>query len=110
MSSRPLRFKELVEAIRSVRQGKVYVSPKIGEKIAAYVRKPSWRRGLDGLSQREFELLRFFGRGMTLQECAKAMFISESAASTYRSRIMKKLGLNSTAEIIKFALEHGIVG
>ena len=64
----------------------------------------------DGLSQREFDLLRILGSGMSLKECADRLNMSTSTASTYRARLMEKLGLRSTAEIIRFALEHDIIG
>ncbi|HET6267725.1 MAG TPA: response regulator transcription factor [Acidobacteriota bacterium] len=102
---------ELVKAIRIVAEGKVYVSPAISEKMAETFQKgPSSRSGLSSLSVREFELLRMLGSGMRLQDCAKAMKVRESTASTYRSRLMNKLNLKSTPEIIRFALENEIVG
>lgn len=102
---------ELVEAIRSVSRGHVYVSPVISEKIAENLRRnKAARYGLESLSQREFELLRLLASGLKLQDCAKKMKITDSTASTYRSRLMEKLNLANTAEIIRFALENGILG
>jgi len=49
------------------------------------------------------------GRGLSVQEAAKAMHVTESTASTYRARIMKKAGLRNTAEIIRFAIENDVV-
>ena len=100
---------ELITAIHAVAEGRQYVTPRLAEKLAQHVRGPKGRHvGLDKLSQREFELLRFMGRGMSLQECAQVMKISESTASTYRARLMTKLELTSTAQIIRFALENGV--
>jgi two-component system response regulator NreC len=100
---------ELITAIHAVAEGRQYVTPRLAEKLAQHVRGPKGRHvGLDKLSQREFELLRFMGRGMSLQECASVMKISESTASTYRARLMTKLELTSTAQIIRFALENGV--
>lgn len=102
---------ELVQGIHSVSRGKVYVSAPISEKIAENVRRSKQNRsGLNALSQREFELMRLLAAGMKLQDCAKAMKVTNSTVSTYRSRLMEKLGLESTAEIIRFALENGILG
>ncbi len=102
---------ELVEAIDSVRQGKIYVSPKVSKEVLEHIRQPKRKRvGVHSLSQREFDFLRIFGTGKSLQECAKQMGISTSTASTYRARIMEKLNLSSTAEVIRFALEHDVVG
>ena len=100
---------ELVEAIDTVHQGRVYVSPRVSQEVLEHLRRPKRQRvGLQSLSQREFDLLRMLGSGKTLQQCAQQMKIGTSTASTYRARIMEKLGLTSTAELIRFALEHGI--
>lgn len=100
---------ELVQGVCSVHQGRVYVSPLISEKMAANLREGKDRSGLSALSKREFQLLRLVGGGMRLQDCAGVMQITESTASTYRARILEKLKLNTTAELIRFALENGIV-
>jgi DNA-binding NarL/FixJ family response regulator len=86
---------ELLEAIAAVHQ----------------LRRPKTERsGLESLSQREFDVLRVLGSGMNLKECARLLDISISTASTYRSRLMEKLNVHNTAEIIRFALENDIVG
>ncbi len=102
---------ELVEAIHTVHSGEIYISPEVSQKVIQHMwdRKKN-RSGLTSLSQREFELLRVFGAGMSLKDCAEALNISTSTASTYRSRIMEKLHLKTTAEVIRFALENNIVG
>jgi DNA-binding NarL/FixJ family response regulator len=100
---------ELVRAIRTVAEGGTYVTPHLDEQVRQHRRGPKGRHiGLDKLSQREFELLRLMGQGMNLQRCAQKMAISESTASTYRSRLMTKLDLADTAQIIRFAIENGI--
>jgi DNA-binding NarL/FixJ family response regulator len=102
---------ELVEAIQTVSAGEVYISPKVSQRVIQHLRRPKRdRSGLEGLSQREFELLRVLGAGLSLKECARHLHISTSSASTYRTRLMEKLGLHTTAEIIRFALENDIVG
>jgi DNA-binding NarL/FixJ family response regulator len=102
---------ELVEAIQAVSSGEVYISPKVSQRVIQHLRRPKRDRvGMEALSQREFELLRVLGAGMSLKECAHHLSISTSSASTYRTRLMEKLNLHSTAEIIRFALENDIVG
>jgi DNA-binding NarL/FixJ family response regulator len=102
---------ELVDAIQAVSAGEVYVSPKVSQRVIQHLRRPKRDRvGLESLSQREFELLRVLGAGMSLKECARHLNISTSSASTYRSRLMEKLNLHTTAEVIRFALENDIVG
>lgn len=102
---------ELVEGIDTVHRGRIYVSPRVSQEVLQHLRRPKRERvGLESLSQREFDLLRMLGAGCTLQQCARQMKISTSTASTYRARIMEKLNLTSTAELIRFALEQGVVG
>ena len=102
---------ELVEAIRTVCDGGIYISPAVADEVLQQLRRPKRERvGLEALSQREFDLLRILGAGKTLQQCAQQMKVSTSTASTYRSRVMTKLNLESTAELIRFALEHKVVG
>lgn len=102
---------ELVEAILAVHNGEIYVSRKLSHEVLQHLRQPKRQRiGVDALSQREFDVLRILGSGKGLQDCAKQMKISTSSASTYRARVMEKLNLQTTAELIRFALENNIVG
>lgn len=102
---------ELVEAIRAVHEGEIYISRKVSQEVLQHLRQPKRQRiGVDALSQREFDVLRILGSGKSLQDCAKQMKISTSSASTYRARLLEKLNLEGTAELIRFALEHDLVG
>ena len=102
---------ELVKAIMAVHDGGIYIFPGVADEVLAHLRRPKRQRvGLEALSEREFAFLRILGTGKTLQQCADQMNISPSTASTYRARIMEKLNLQTTSELIRFALEHGIVG
>lgn len=102
---------ELVEAIHAIHDGEIYISPKLSQKVIQQLRRPKKDRvGLEALSQREFDLLRLLGAGMSLKQCAEALHITTSTASTYRARLMEKLNLQGTAEMIRFALENDIVG
>lgn len=98
---------ELCDAIAAVHAGEVYVSPKLSGAVLDSLRRPKRERtGVSALSDREFELLRLLGGGAGLKEAAAALSVSVSAASTYRARLLKKLELNSTADLIRFALEN----
>lgn len=100
---------ELVDAINTVSRGDVYISPKVSQEVWAQLRRPKKsREGLEALSQREFDALRILGSGASLQECADRMKVSTSTVSTYRSRILEKLNLTNTAELIRFALENDV--
>jgi len=100
---------ELVSAIKTVHAGRIYLSSPVSQGVLEHLRTPRRKRtGLESLSQREFVFLRKLGAGRSLQQCAREMEVSVSTASTYRSRIMEKLVLSSTAELIRFALEHDL--
>ncbi len=101
---------DLVEAIEAVHQGKVWVSPQVSQTVIHHLRRGPARGTLvERLSRREFEVLSILGKGTSLKGCAHQLGIGVSTASTYRARIMEKLDLTSTAEIIRFALENGLV-
>ena len=100
---------ELVEAISTVSRGDVYISPKVSREVWSQLRRPKRdRQGLESLSQREFDALRILGSGVSLQDCAAEMNVSTSTVSTYRARILEKLNLSNTAELIRFALENEV--
>lgn len=99
--------RELIKGIRAVHAGEIYFSRVISEKMTGHLSGDKFRISLSG---REFEFLRLLGAGHGLHECAQFMRISESAASTYRARLLKKLKLSNTAHLIRFALENGIIG
>ena len=100
---------ELVEAIRTVSQGDVYISPKVSAEVWSRMRRPKRdREGIETLSQREFDAFRILSSGASLQECASRMKVSTSTVSTYRSRVLDKLNLATTAELIRFAMENDL--
>lgn len=101
---------ELVEGIQTVYEGETYVSPKVSQRVFAHLRTGRTKAGLDTLSPREMEVLRMLGSGFGIKECARRLDVSVSAASTYRARLMEKLKLQTTAEIIRFAIENDLVG
>lgn len=101
---------ELVDAIRAINDGEVYISKKITAEVWSKLRRPKKQReGLDGLSQREFEVLRCLGGGASLNECSQRLKIGVSTVSTYRSRILEKLNLSSTSEMVRFAIENKVL-
>jgi DNA-binding NarL/FixJ family response regulator len=102
--------RDLVEAIRRAVEGEVYVSPGVAQRLLARIRSRGGggRRGLEGLSPRELELLHLLASGLSLKECAARLGVGVSTASTYRARLLEKLGLRTTPDIIRFALVNRI--
>ena len=97
---------DLVEAIRKVTRGGTYVSPALAEQLAASLdtRRPAVAH--EALSDREYEVLRLIGAGRTVGEIAAQLHLSPKTVSTYRTRILQKLSLRSSAELIRYALQH----
>jgi DNA-binding NarL/FixJ family response regulator len=91
-------------AVRTVVSGRKYVGDA-GEILALSVgsnQRPSYEL----LSDREYEVLCLMGAGKTVKEIAEATHLSMTTVSTYRSRLLEKLGLRTTAELIRYAIEH----
>jgi DNA-binding NarL/FixJ family response regulator len=100
---------ELVAAVREVAAGKRYVHPSVGARLAAAEARARAEAQSDPLSEREHEVLRLLALGHTNQEIAKLLFISVRTAETHRAHIMQKLRLSTRAELVRYALEHGLL-
>jgi DNA-binding NarL/FixJ family response regulator len=97
---------ELVAAIRQVAGGAGYVDPDLGAKLVVDAALPA----LAPLSDRERDILQLLVLGYTNQEIAGRLFISVRTVDTHRAHIMQKLGLDTRAELVMFALANGVIG
>ena len=100
---------DVVAAIREVARGGRYVHPELGARLIAADAEASRRADEDPLSERESEVLRLLALGHTNQEIAKQLFISVRTAETHRAHIMQKLRLSSRAELVRYALDRGLL-
>jgi DNA-binding NarL/FixJ family response regulator len=100
---------ELVEAIQAVGAGKRYITPLVAERLAMYVEGSSQRPPHEALSDRELQVLVLIGAGRRVREIAGELNLSIKTVSTYRARILVKLGLSSTSQLIRYALHHRLV-
>lgn len=100
---------QLVKAILHVHGGGRYVSAALAEWMAARLGEPQAAPAHEALSDRELEVLTLLGAGRTVSEVAERLSLSVKTVSTYRSRIREKLNLHSTAELIHYAISHGLV-
>jgi two-component system response regulator NreC len=100
---------EVVAAIRQVAEGGSYVHPAVGAKLVAAETAEARRAQEDPLSDREREVLRLLALGHTNQEIAAQLYISVRTAETHRAHIMQKLRLSSRAELVRYALEQGVL-
>jgi two-component system response regulator NreC len=100
---------EVVAAIQLVASGGSYVNPALGARLVTADAKERAEAQADPLSEREHEVLRLLALGHTNQEIAKTLFISVRTAETHRAHIMQKLALASRAELVRYALQHGLL-
>jgi two-component system response regulator NreC len=100
---------ELVAAIREVANGGRYVHPALGARLISAEAEERRRADEDPLSEREREVLRLLALGHTNQEIAQMLYISVRTAETHRAHIMQKLRLQTRAELVRYALEQGLL-
>jgi DNA-binding NarL/FixJ family response regulator len=98
--------RELLTAIRAVAEGAGYVDPDLGAKLVA----PNGSPALEPLSERERDIVHLLALGYTNQEIGKKLFISVRTVDTHRAHIMRKLELETRAELVMFALANGVIG
>jgi two-component system response regulator NreC len=96
---------ELVQAVRSAAAGDTYLQPALGARLAA---EPESQHGND-LSEREREVLRLIALGHTNAEIAEQLFLSIRTVESHRAHIQQKLRLASRSELVRYALDHGLV-
>ena len=100
---------ELARAIKQVLTGRMYVTPSLGEYMASSLTKHPTRPGHHTLSEREFEVFVLLAQGQSVRHIAESLALSIKTVSTYRARLLDKLQLTTTAELIRYALDHRLV-
>lgn len=103
---------DLLSAIRMVHRGRVFIDLDDEARTAEVFQTPTRLHATSTarLSEREIEVLKLLGQGMTNQSIAEQLDISPKTVATYRARLAEKLGLKTTAEYVKFAADHGYLG
>jgi DNA-binding NarL/FixJ family response regulator len=97
---------EVLQAIKEVAAGKKLMSEKLKEKVIqgkGKLEEPHLR-----LSDREFQVMKLLAKGLRAKEIANYLKISEKTVTTYRTRVLKKLGFNSNSEIVRYCVDHNI--
>ena len=100
-------FEDLVLAVRGIAAGGTFVSPSIRAKLRALQRNGPTHLAL---SDREREVLRLVALGHSSKEIARVLAISPRTVDTYRNRLMQKLGLHSVADVVRYAVQGGMLG
>jgi DNA-binding NarL/FixJ family response regulator len=101
---------ELVNAIRTVMNIDLYVSPTVVQSVVKYLQKKPEKTNRQGsaLTTREREVVQLIAEGKTTKEIAEDLYISESTVESHRHKIMSKLEIRSIAELTKYAIRHGL--
>jgi DNA-binding NarL/FixJ family response regulator len=105
----------LMDAIRSVARGGIYLGPHVAEKLFSSIRqgqfdKPAKTDPELGLAPREVQLLRLIASGKSSKEIAVLLDLSVQTVRTYRKNLMKKVGVGNAAGLTRFAMFHGLIG
>jgi two-component system, NarL family, invasion response regulator UvrY len=100
---------ELIQAVRKLLAGSRYVSPTLAEQLARDLHESTDRPVHETLSAREFEILVMIGSGKTVSQIAEELHLSVTTVSTYRARILEKMKMATTAELMRYAFRHHLV-
>lgn len=100
---------DLVSALRRVASGGKYVSPNLAERLASDLTEHGVKSPHQLLSNREFQVMSALALGKTLKEIADALMLSEKTITTYRGRILKKLGLRNNVELAHYAFQNKLL-
>ena len=98
----------LLVAMRRVASGQRYLDPALAEQIALQSSGLKQQTYVESLSDREFQILRLLAHGMSVNQIAEQLVISNKTVSTHKTRLMEKMGFGSTADIVRFAMTLGI--
>ncbi|OHC65572.1 MAG: DNA-binding response regulator [Rhodocyclales bacterium GWA2_65_19] len=98
----------LVTAIRQVASGKKYLSPAVAQQLAEAISENTEKSPHERITDREYQVLVLISTGNTLTQVAEKLSLGVATVSTYRARLLEKMGLKSTAELIRYGLEHGL--
>ena len=100
---------ELVKAVKKVLLGKKYISQAIAEKLANTFSPDAAIHEHETLSDREFDVMKLLANGKSVSEIAEMLSLSVTTVSTYRARVMVKMGLRSNSDLTKYAIENKLI-
>jgi two-component system response regulator NreC len=98
---------ELVQAVRAAAEGRTYLNPELGARIAAAPPAPAGPP--DDLTERELEILRLIALGHTNAEIGGQLYLSVRTVESHRSHIQQKVRRNTRAELVRYVLDHGLL-
>lgn len=107
--SKDSAFDELATAIRKIAAGGRYVSAALAERLLFQDIDPAGRLPHEALSEREFQIMIQLARGHSVTEIAHTLFLSDKTVSTYRARLLEKMGLRTNADLTMYALKNKLI-
>jgi len=100
---------DIIKAIKTVQLGKKFITPSIAEKLADAFHDNSSKQPHELLSDREFDVFKLLASGKSVSEIAGKLSLSTTTVSTYRSRILEKMGIRANADLTRYALERKLI-
>lgn len=100
---------ELIKAIKTVLQGRRYITATVAEKLAESFNTDTIKKPHELLSDREFDVFKLLASGKSVSEIAEQLSLSATTISTYRARVMEKMNIHSNAELARYAIENKII-
>lgn len=100
---------DLVTAIQQILSGRKFITPGVAEQLASHLENPLDKAPHELLSDREYQTLLLFAKGKTVSEIAEELSLSVPTISTYRTRILEKTGMKTTAELVSYVHRNGLV-
>lgn len=100
---------ELANAVRQILSGKKYITPSLAEQLVTYVENPYNAPPHELLSDREYQTLLLIANGKTISEVAQELSLAVPTVSTFRARILEKMGMKTSAELTSYAIKNNLV-
>ena len=100
---------EIITAVNTVMQGRKHIPPALAEQMSNQLEKPTDKAPHELLSEREYQVLLLLAQGKTVSQIAKELELSVPTISTFRSRILVKMGLKTTAAAVQYAIKNNLV-
>ncbi len=97
---------ELIEAVERLLAGRKYVGPELAEYLAGHLDAHTAVAAHERLSKREFQVMLGLGAGRTVSEIAESLHLSVKTVSTYRARLLEKMGRTTNAQVVRYVVDH----
>lgn len=100
---------DLIKAIQTIRIGRKFITPAVAEKLASAFEMDAKKKPHELLSDREFDVLKMLAAGKSVSEIAEQLSLSPTTVSTYRARILEKMGMKTNADLTRYSIENNLI-